>query len=125
MANQAMTVFSWSTNFSPETSTTILSMVPPVNANGAVYSGVTGDALSRPTQMPSPTRQKFPGWVMISPSPTFSASASSVRGVDLDARGNGVRAAVDRDTGCLGDVSDVRIVGVLLTVRCPVRAFGE
>ena len=45
-------------------------MVPPVNGNGAVYSGVTGDALSRPTQMPSPTRQKAPGWVTISPSPT-------------------------------------------------------
>ena len=41
-----------------ETSTTTLSIVPPVNGNGAWYSGVTAEALSRPTQMPSPVRQK-------------------------------------------------------------------
>src|SRR4029077_6832051 len=78
IANQDNTVCSWSTNFSPETSTTTLSIVPPVNSKGAVYSDETGEALSRPTQMPSPTRQKLPGWVTISPAPTFSGWACRV-----------------------------------------------
>jgi hypothetical protein len=61
IANQVWTCASWSTQRSPETSTTTLSMVPPVSRNGAVYSGVTGESLSRPTQMPSSTSQKNPG----------------------------------------------------------------
>ncbi len=53
-----MTWASWSTKCSPERSITTLSMVPPVNGNGATYSGVTADPLSRPTEMPSPVMQK-------------------------------------------------------------------
>ena len=53
-------------------------MVPPVNSNGAVYSGETGDALSRPTEMPSPVTQKYPGCVTICPSASFSSSAYRV-----------------------------------------------
>ena len=36
---------------------------------GAVYAGVTGEASSRPTHSPSPTRQNAPGWVTISALP--------------------------------------------------------
>jgi hypothetical protein len=35
-------------------------MVPPVNGNGASYSGDTADVLSRPTEVPSPVVEGQP-----------------------------------------------------------------
>lgn len=57
---------------------TTRSIVPPPNGYGGMYPGDTAEALSRPTQRPSPVRAKVPGWVMISALPTGSVSMKSV-----------------------------------------------
>lgn len=68
--NQPRSRASWSTKASPLRSITTFSIRPPLNGNGALYRGVTAEPLSRPTEMPSPVTQKYPGWVTMSPSPT-------------------------------------------------------
>ena len=58
---------------------------------------MTGDAGSLPTFSPSPTSEKFPGWVMIFPSPTFSSLTKSesvpVVGIPSPSRSNAAESS--------------------------------
>src|SRR6185312_3801147 len=78
-ANASANSFSRSSYGLPETSTTTCAMVPPVNANGALYALDTADPLLRPTERPAPARPNVPGCTFISASEP--ASASSMKSV--------------------------------------------